>query len=107
MTTDPRILECAKAFAPDAWHENGRGGYTLVLAEEERARAIRRARACILKWLAQEPSQAMIKSGIMQAYDTSPADFHDLPEDAMVSMTLPTFRAMNAQAAKEITGAAD
>lgn len=82
MMTDPRILECAKALLkPDfEWEQIG---------EEFRQRALAGASACILKWLEQGPSEAMLDEAQLAAEG----------EDARG-----VYRDMCAQAANEIGG---
>lgn len=89
MTTDPRVIECAKAML--VWDKSDPEGECLgdLISEPEQIATL--ARACILKWLAQELSDGMGEAGEALdggIYDRSGPRAH--------------YRAMCAQAAKEI-----
>lgn len=93
MTTDPRVIECAKAM-------HGAAGIMIpwnVLDDRQQHHLLIHARACILKWLEQEPSDGMLS-----------IDVRSVDNDEYSSVTKrcadQLYAAMCAQAAKEIAG---
>lgn len=94
--TDPRIIQCAFAIAarhcaPGVTQISGTFIDTFVDD----------ARACILMWLAQEPSSGMDERGYAEA---TKHDYGDTVPS--VDIAPETYRAMCAQAISEITGVA-
>lgn len=104
MTTDPRVIECAKAMLADAILRAGIGvgarHFDDIWALES-AIWINKAQVCVLKWLEQEPTHDMLDAKYRRIEGVGYTDTH-LREGDVTHSPKDAYTAMCAQAAQEI-----